>query len=95
MNDILKSLKMSQEEFLFLCILCGNDFNHNVPKYGPIKCYSLIKQYGVFKSKLNDPIKITDDDDEIKILIMSFLMILSILLKPIKFFHLLSPNSPI
>lgn len=51
MSDILKSLKMTQEEFLFLCILSGNDFNPNIPQYGPKTCYELIKEHGIYENR--------------------------------------------
>lgn len=57
MADILKTLNMSQEEFLFLCILSGNDFNQNIPTYGPANCYNLTKEHGVVEDGKFNPQK--------------------------------------
>jgi len=45
-EEILNSLKITSEQFLDFCILCGTDYNHNIPKIGPDKAYKLIKSCG-------------------------------------------------
>lgn len=45
-EEILNSLKITSEQFLDFCILCGTDYNHNMPKIGPDKAYKLIKSCG-------------------------------------------------
>lgn len=42
---ILSELKMSQEQFVDLCILCGCDFNTNIPLIGPKKAWNLMVKY--------------------------------------------------
>lgn len=44
--DVLDGLGLSYESFRDLCIMCGTDYNRNIPKIGPEKAYALIKQYG-------------------------------------------------
>lgn len=42
---ILEKLEFTQEQFLDLCIMCGTDYNENIPKIGPSKSYKLLKKY--------------------------------------------------
>jgi len=51
-ENILKALKLTQEQFTDFCIMCGTDYNNNMYKVGPEKSYKLIKEYG----SLNDMI---------------------------------------
>jgi len=44
-SDMLKSLKLSSDEFLDLCIMCGCDYNKNIFRVGPEKAYKFIQQY--------------------------------------------------
>lgn len=43
---LLEKLEFTTEQFLDLCILCGTDYNKNLPKIGPVNAYRLLKQYG-------------------------------------------------
>lgn len=43
--DILENLQLSTNEFIDLCIMCGTDFNTNIPKIGPVRAYELISTY--------------------------------------------------
>lgn len=45
-NEVLECLDMSSDEFLDLCIMCGCDYNSNIPKVGPPTAYKLLKKYG-------------------------------------------------
>ena len=45
LEDILKSLELTQSEFLDFCIMCSCDYNRNIPKIGPEKAFKLIKTY--------------------------------------------------
>jgi len=40
--DILEKLNISFEQFKDFCIMCGTDYNHNIPKVGPMKAIDLI-----------------------------------------------------
>lgn len=44
--EILESLKMTSSQFLDFCIMCGTDYNPNLPKIGPDRSYKLITQFG-------------------------------------------------
>lgn len=54
---ILKELEMDEDQFRDFCIMCGTDFNEKIPKYGPVKCYTLLKKYGfdIEKCERNTP----------------------------------------
>lgn len=41
----LDSLQLGFNSFVDLCIMCGCDFNQNMPKIGPKRSYDLIKDY--------------------------------------------------
>ena len=45
-DDILECLDLTYEAFRDFCIMCGTDYNKNIPKIGPEKAFLLIKQYG-------------------------------------------------
>lgn len=44
-SDILSQLKLNSNEFLDMCIMCGTDYNKNIPGIGPQKSYNYIRQY--------------------------------------------------
>lgn len=44
-EEILQKLKLTSEQFLDFCILCGTDYNTNLFKIGPEKAYKYIIQY--------------------------------------------------
>lgn len=45
LSKILECLDLSFISFVDLCILCGCDFNQNIPKIGPKKSFELIKNH--------------------------------------------------
>ncbi len=45
LSNILDDLELTQAQWLDLCILCGTDFNRNIPLIGPKKALQLIKTY--------------------------------------------------
>lgn len=49
LQNILDILNLTQEQFLDLCILCGTDFNLNIPKIGPVRSYNYIRKYGTIE----------------------------------------------
>lgn len=53
-EDVLKGLKLGPEEFTDLCILCGTDFNKNIPKIGPKNAYKLILKHRRLENIPND-----------------------------------------
>jgi 5'-3' exonuclease len=44
-EPILKCLNLDESSWLDLCIMCGTDFNDNIPRIGPINSYGYIKKY--------------------------------------------------
>jgi 5'-3' exonuclease len=59
-TDMLKELDMTQPQFTDMCIMCGTDYNKNIPKIGPHKSYSLMKQYkSIEEMKANTDIDIS------------------------------------
>lgn len=45
-DKLLEALKLTEEQFLDFCILCGTDYNKNIFRVGPAKAYALIRQHG-------------------------------------------------
>ena len=45
-EDILNSLKLTYYQFRDLCIMCGCDYNKNIPRVGSQTAYKLLTQYG-------------------------------------------------
>ena len=44
-EELLDKLEINYEQFRDLCIMCGTDYNKNIPKIGPQKSYNLIKHF--------------------------------------------------
>ena len=44
-KNLLEGLNMTQKEFTDMCIMCGTDYNKNIPKVGPMKSYALISEH--------------------------------------------------
>ena len=44
-ETILKHMKLTEEQFLNFCILCGCDYCPMIPKVGPVTALQLVKQY--------------------------------------------------
>lgn len=55
-QNILTTFNLSYESWLDLCIMCGTDYNTNIPKIGPVRSLQLIRQYESLEeiSKTND-----------------------------------------
>jgi len=45
-NDIINSLEMTEDTFLDFCIMCGCDYNSNIPLIGCKKAFSFMKKHG-------------------------------------------------
>lgn len=43
--DLLTTLELTADEFLDFCIMCGTDYNKNIPKIGPAKSFALIEKH--------------------------------------------------
>jgi 5'-3' exonuclease len=44
-SDIISNLNLQQNQFTDLCIMCGTDYNDNVPQIGSEKAFKLIQKY--------------------------------------------------
>ena len=45
-SKVLESLKLDKVQFLDLCIMCGTDYNPNIPKIGSKSAYKRVLQHG-------------------------------------------------
>jgi 5'-3' exonuclease len=45
MKNLLTDLEMTYEQFRDFCIMCGTDYNTNIPKIGPDRSYKLLKEH--------------------------------------------------
>ncbi|NDE17469.1 hypothetical protein EBZ80_21330, partial [bacterium] len=43
---LLRALNLSAAQFLDFCIMCGTDYNTNIPRIGPDKSYRFLQRYG-------------------------------------------------
>jgi len=44
-TELLDCLGLTREQFIDFCIMCGTDYNTNIPGIGPSKAFDLIKKY--------------------------------------------------
>ena len=51
---ILHGLQMTQEQLRELCVMCGCDYNTNIPKVGPKKSFDLLKKHGTIESVIKE-----------------------------------------
>lgn len=42
LEDVLETLTMNHEQFLDFCIMCGTDYNNNIPGIGPGRAHKLL-----------------------------------------------------
>lgn len=61
-SNVLKVLGMSENQFVDLCILLGNDYIDNAEGVGPISAYKLIKEHGSIEKILETNTKFNLDD---------------------------------
>jgi 5'-3' exonuclease len=45
LQKILDFLELDENSWIDLCIMCGTDFNENIPNIGPIRSFNFIKKY--------------------------------------------------
>lgn len=58
-DEILECLEMTPCQFLDFCILCGTDYNKNIPKIGPETAFKLLKHFGTIEEIGRSGIDIT------------------------------------
>ena len=49
-TDVLDSLQFTSDQFLDLCIMCGCDYNKNIPRIGPSKSLKLIEEFNCIEN---------------------------------------------
>lgn len=49
-ETILKKIGLNEKSWLDLCIMCGTDFNSNVPRVGPVKSLKYIREFETIDS---------------------------------------------
>ena len=49
-SEILESLGLTHDQFIDFCIMCGTDYNKNIPKIGPETAFKLIKSHGTIEA---------------------------------------------
>ena len=42
--NVLNSVNMTKETFLDFCIMCGTDYNTNIPRVGPVSSFLLLQE---------------------------------------------------
>lgn len=45
LQNILDTLQLDENSWVDLCIMCGTDFNENMPSIGPVRSFNYIKKY--------------------------------------------------
>lgn len=45
-SNIIKTVGLTREQWVDFCIMCGCDYNQNMPGIGPAKSFDLIQKYG-------------------------------------------------
>jgi flap endonuclease-1 len=67
-HGILDNLKLTQEQFVDMCILCGCDYTTKINGMGPITAHKLISKYGSIEEVLknNNKFTIPDNFDYVK-----------------------------
>jgi 5'-3' exonuclease len=50
LDIVLRDLELTHQQFLDFCLLCGNDYNNNLPGIGPVKSYNLIREHGTIEA---------------------------------------------
>ncbi len=45
LDVVLELLQFTEDQLLDFCIMCGTDFNPNIPRIGPVKAFELIRKH--------------------------------------------------
>jgi len=51
-DTMLRALELMAPQFLDFCIMCGTDYNTNIPRIGPDKSYRFIQKFGTIENML-------------------------------------------
>lgn len=58
LEEVLKGLELTQDQFVDLCILLGCDYCDTIPKIGPKRAFEKIKEHGSIKNFLENDEKV-------------------------------------
>ncbi len=58
-DDLLEELHFDTDQFIDFCIMCGTDYNDNIPRIGVSKAFDLIQKHGSIDNLPMDPDKIS------------------------------------
>ena len=64
-KKIIEDLKLTHDEFIDMCILCGCDYCPTIPKVGPVRALKYIQKYKTIENLIESGEKI-DISDEFK-----------------------------
>jgi 5'-3' exonuclease len=45
-TELITALDLTEKQFIEHCIMCGTDYNKNIPKIGSVTAYKMIKKHG-------------------------------------------------
>lgn len=65
----LEGLKLTEEEFIDMCILCGCDYSSKIEGIGPVKAYKFIQEMGCIEKVLEHCEFENKKDDKIRFVI--------------------------
>jgi 5'-3' exonuclease len=70
---ILETMQLDETSWLDLCIMCGTDFNENIPRIGPLTSFNYIKMYKNIETIGKEVVKVDKLTNEKKYLDISIL----------------------
>jgi 5'-3' exonuclease len=56
-DELIKALDLTEEQFIQHCIMCGTDYNKNIPRVGSATSYKMLKKHGSIES-IRDELKL-------------------------------------
>jgi flap endonuclease-1 len=56
-DELITALDLTEEQFIEHCIMCGTDYNKNIPKIGSVTAYKMLKEHGNIEG-IRDKLKI-------------------------------------
>ena len=53
LSSIINDLKLTNDKFIELCVLCGCDYCPNIPRIGPVKALSIVRNFSNVEEFIN------------------------------------------
>lgn len=60
LDEILKGMDITMDQFIDICILCGCDYSTNISNIGPVKAYNFIKEH----KNIEEVIKYVEEENK-------------------------------